>query len=178
MAKSGTFSKQYGGGWTFSVDWEVTSQSPANLTSTIQMTAYLICAPTYDLYKSARSEVSFYLGDTYEPRNVSVEPISTQGGETIKLCSTTLTAKHDSAGAQSVRLRASWGVYANLAGEDVKVMYASQTVTLDPLFTASQPSLITWPETTNDVGDFGDTISIHMNRQSSEAPGRALLPRA
>lgn len=168
MAKSGTFSKQYGGGWTFSVDWKVTSQSPANLTSTIQVTAYLICAPTYDLYKSARSTVSFYLDDVIEPRHVSVEPISTQGGETIKLGSTTLTAKHDSAGAQSVWLYANWGVYANLAGEDVKVMDAGQTVTLDPLFTASQPSLITWPETTNDVGDFGDTISIHMNRQSSE----------
>jgi hypothetical protein len=32
----------------------------------------------------------------------------------------------------------------------------------------SQPSLVTWPEHTQDVGDFGTTISIHMNRQSSE----------
>ena len=166
MAKSGTFSTKHSG-WTFSVDWKVTSQSPANLTSTIQMDAYLICAPSYDLYKSAISHVRFYAGD--EERSVSVNPISTAGGETIKLGqSVTFTVKHTSAGAQSVRLRATWGAYATLDGTYVDVMLASQTVTLDALFAASQPSLVTWPETTNDVGDFGDTISIHMNRQSSE----------
>ena len=33
---------------------------------------------------------------------------------------------------------------------------------------ASRPSCITWPEHTQNVGNFGDTISIHMNRQSSD----------
>jgi len=168
MAKSGTFSTKYGGGWTFSVDWQVTSQSPANLTSTIQTTAYLICDPTYDLYKSTTSNLTFIAGDLSNQRSVGVGPISTAGGETIKLGSATLTVEHDSAGAKSVWLYVNWGIYANLDGTDVDIMAAGQTVTLDALFTASQPSLVTWPETTNDVGDFGDTISIHMNRQSSE----------
>lgn len=39
--------------------------------------------------------------------------------------------------------------------------------TLDPIPRASQPSCITWPEHTQNVGFFGDTISIHMNRASS-----------
>ena len=33
---------------------------------------------------------------------------------------------------------------------------------------ASQPSCITYPNHTQNVGSFGDTISIHMNRKSSE----------
>ena len=43
---------------------------------------------------------------------------------------------------------------------------ASKALTLIPGL--SQPSCVTWPEHTQNVGSFGDTISIHMNRQSSE----------
>ena len=32
---------------------------------------------------------------------------------------------------------------------------------------ASQPSCVTWPDHTQNVGEFGDTISIHMNRKNS-----------
>ncbi len=44
---------------------------------------------------------------------------------------------------------------------------ASGSVTLTTIARASQPSCITYPENTQDVGDFGDTISIHCNRKSS-----------
>lgn len=40
--------------------------------------------------------------------------------------------------------------------------------TLERISRASQPSCITWPEHTQNVGSFGDTISIHMNRSSSD----------
>lgn len=43
----------------------------------------------------------------------------------------------------------------------------SQTFTLNTIARASQPSLITYPETTQNVGNFGATFSIHMNRMSS-----------
>lgn len=43
----------------------------------------------------------------------------------------------------------------------------SSSATLDTIPRASQPSCITWPEHTQNVGSFGDTISIHMNRLSS-----------
>ncbi len=42
----------------------------------------------------------------------------------------------------------------------------SATFTLDTIARASQPSLVTWPETTNNVGDFGAEFAIHMNRAS------------
>ena len=45
---------------------------------------------------------------------------------------------------------------------------ASGSMTLTTISKASQPSCVTWPEHTQNVGEFGDTISIHMNRTSSD----------
>lgn len=41
------------------------------------------------------------------------------------------------------------------------------TLTLPSISRASQPSCITWPQTTRDVGNIGDTITIHMNRKNT-----------
>lgn len=43
---------------------------------------------------------------------------------------------------------------------------ATASKTLTTIARASQPSCVTWPEHTQDVGEFGDTISIHMNRKA------------
>lgn len=45
---------------------------------------------------------------------------------------------------------------------------ASASKKLTTIARASQPSLITWPENTQNVGDFGTEISIHMNRKSDK----------
>lgn len=45
---------------------------------------------------------------------------------------------------------------------------ASGKVTLTTIPRASQPSCVTWPNHTQNVGNFGDTISIHMNRKSED----------
>ena len=44
----------------------------------------------------------------------------------------------------------------------------SVTATLPAILRASQPSCITWPNNTKNVGYFGDTIKIHMNRKSAK----------
>lgn len=44
---------------------------------------------------------------------------------------------------------------------------ANGTMTLTTIARASQPSCISWPNTTDDIGNMGDTITIHMNRKSS-----------
>jgi microcystin-dependent protein len=44
---------------------------------------------------------------------------------------------------------------------------ASGSMALTFIARASQPSCITYPDHTQNVGSFGDTISIHMNRKSS-----------
>lgn len=164
MAKSGTFSSKFKG-WTLSVDWVLTSEDVSTLNRTFQMTAYLICDKTYDLYKSAASTLHFQA--TSASGDVMVGAISTPGGETIKLGSITLTTKASSVSGETEWLYAGWYVRATLDGEYKEILQASAYVDVDPFPIASQPSLITWPETTNNVGNFGDTISIHMNRQAS-----------
>lgn len=44
----------------------------------------------------------------------------------------------------------------------------STNVLLTHIARASQPSLVTWPETTQNVGEFGEEFSIHMNAASQD----------
>lgn len=47
------------------------------------------------------------------------------------------------------------------------VISTSANMTLPKIARASQPSCITYPNTTQNIGDMGSTITIHMNRASS-----------
>lgn len=79
------------------------------------------------------------------------------------VASGTYTFQHNADGTKSFTASAQAGIYTvavNCTG--------SGTFTLDAIPRASQPSLITWPEHTQDVGEFGDEISIHMNRSSAD----------
>lgn len=163
MALSGSLSTTYSG-WTYRVDWSA-SQSIANNTSTVTCRHYLVCASGYDLYISSRSNNRSVLGS--DRQTYTSPSISTSGGTTHLLGTTTHTVAHGSTGAASPTLTGEFFINASLAGTYKSSLTVSGTLALDTIPIASQPSLITWPETTNDVGDFGDTISIHMNRQSS-----------
>lgn len=71
------------------------------------------------------------------------------------------TFTHNSDGVKSFKVYIEAGIYywdVNTTG--------TATFDLDTIPRASQPSCITWPEHTQNVGNFGDTISIHMNRNS------------
>lgn len=78
------------------------------------------------------------------------------------VASGTYTFQHNADGSKSFTASAQAGIYTvavNCTG--------SGSFTLDAIPRASQPSLITFPEHTQNVGEFGDEISIHMNRNSS-----------
>lgn len=44
---------------------------------------------------------------------------------------------------------------------------ANGSMNLTTIARASQPSCITWPDTTDDVGNIGNTITIHMNKKAN-----------
>lgn len=73
----------------------------------------------------------------------------------------TITVDHDQYGDASIAVSLSTAIYVG------SVTTKSGTWELDNIPRASQPSCITWPSTTDDVGNIGDTITIHMNRVSS-----------
>lgn len=162
MASSGSFSTSaYTGSdgtrnLTFS--WEQTSQSVSANTTTI----------SWKLYGGGTSTQWFAV------RNVKLviagATVYTYGGDYNNnlridqgdvVASGSYTFTHNADGTKSFTVSAEAAIYTlavNCSG--------SQTFTLNTIARASQPSLVTWPNTTNNVGDFGETFSIHMNRKS------------
>ena len=74
----------------------------------------------------------------------------------------TITVDHDQYGNASIKVSLKTAIYVGASSATEK----SGTWELDNIARASQPSCITWPSTTDDVGNIGDTIAIHMNRAS------------
>ena len=79
------------------------------------------------------------------------------------IASGTHTFTHGADGKKSFTVRIQGGLY----NFDVNCT-AEKTFELDIIARASQPSCVTYPEHTQKVGEFGDTISIHMNRKNSD----------
>lgn len=98
-------------------------------------------------------------GTTYSAAVTPSQEISNSG---IVLFTKTLNISHDDDGGKTLPVTA-WinhnaPLTSNEQGFDVE---------LTTIARASQPSCVTWPEHTQNVGNFGDTISIHMNRKSN-----------
>ena len=74
----------------------------------------------------------------------------------------TIMVNHDQYGDASIAVSLTTAIYVGASSATTK----SGTWQLDNIPRASQPSCITWPNTTEDVGNIGDTIAINMNRAS------------
>lgn len=162
MALSGTISHAHSG-WTLKVEWSAT-QSLENNTSTITCVHKLVCAKGYNLSVSSRSNRCYVDGTPVYYTSAGIE---TPGNQTITLGTTKHTVQHESDGTKSCQITSYYYVRATLSGTYTEYFYARDVITLDTIARASQPSLITWPENTQDVGEFGDTIDIFMNRKSA-----------
>lgn len=88
------------------------------------------------------------------------------GEQVVQVAGSTFSIKHDNDGTKTIAISFSVAsISANyLPGSASGTWQMDLTVTAP----ASQPSCITYPNHTQNVGSFGDTISIHMNRKSSE----------
>lgn len=86
------------------------------------------------------------------------------GTSTVTVKSGTETVAHDADGNKSISYSFSVSSlnYSYLPG----TASDSGSMALTFIARASQPSCVTWPDHTQNVGSFGDTISIHMNRKS------------
>ena len=73
----------------------------------------------------------------------------------------TRTITHNADGAKSVN----WSYSFQVKSKDTRT--GSGSITLTTIARASQPSCITYPNTTQNIGNVGDTIKIHMNRKST-----------
>lgn len=161
MASSGSF---YSSGWKDSGDnvrlkfeWSIQSQSIENNSTVISWK--LTGARNTDKYVKAGAFKVTIAGETVFSTKES-DRIKLYNGTTI--ASDTYTLEHNDDGTKSFTVSIEGAIYSyavNCTG--------SETFTLDMIARASQPSCITYPNNTQNVGSFGDTISIHMNRKSS-----------
>lgn len=157
MATSGSFKTSGYNGRHLVFSWTETSQSTENNTTTISWT--LKGAGTAPVGYYMTGNIKLVIDGTTVYSRGRNDRFELYNGTSVASGTHTLT--HDDEGNKSFTVSAQAGIYAfgvNCTG--------SATFTLDNIARASQPSLITWPETTNDVGNFGATISIHMNSNS------------
>lgn len=159
MAKSGSFNTSGFEGRYLQFSWTEKSQSVADNTTTIAWTLKGAGTGESGWYYSGNFKVVINGETVYQ--TASDDRIQLWNGTTV--ASGTYTITHDDDGKKSFSASAQAGIYTfavNCSG--------SGSFTLDTIARASQPSLITWPETTNNVGNFGATIAIHMNRKSDK----------
>lgn len=155
MARSGSFKTTNYDGRYLVFSWSITSQNTANNTTTISW-KLMGDGGSSTWYNAGNFKVVIDSDTVYS----SATRIQLYDGTTV--ASGSYTFKHSADGSKSFTASAQAGIYlvaVNCTG--------SGTFALDAIPRASQPSCITWPEHTQDVGNFGDEISIHMNRNSS-----------
>ena len=126
---------------------------------------------TMNYYHPATHKVVISSANTYYSVGVN------SGGEAFPWKSSAIS--HNTDGSKAITI----SVVANPAGHNltsiqmyrdeggvIRTFGASQSssVALTTIARASQPSLVTWPETTQNVGEFGKEFSIHMNSASQD----------
>lgn len=164
MATSGSSNVDIFSWFDLKFSWWVNSQSIANNTTTIGWKLEFITG-NGALYVYSR------------PWEVTIDGVKTSGtanvlvGEnsSVTVASGTSTISHTSDGSKVFSY--SFGQTYNLTLDNGTWMGAysgSGSGTLPTIARASQPSLVTWPDSTANVGDFGEEFSIHMNRKSDK----------
>ena len=155
MALSGTIQKLHNGGFTLITEWSE-AQNIADNSGTVTCTHKLKCASGYALYIGARSN-SCIAGGVSKTFNSSA--ISTAGGTTITLGTTTHPINHEADGSKTISISTTFYVKATLDGKYVDSFSVSGTVTLNTIPRASAVTCNSFY--------IGDSTSITINSASS-----------
>lgn len=155
MAKSGSFNTTGYEGRYLTFSWTARDPDIANNKTIIDWTLKGAGTGQAGWYKAGNFKVYIAGFPVYN----SSTRIKLYNG--TQVASGTFTFSHNNDGTMSFNAYAEAGIYTTAVN-----CSGSGKFTLDTIPRASQPSCITWPEHTQNVGNFGDTISIHMNRKS------------
>ena len=166
MARSGSKSITFTSWDTLRFSWEVTSQSVANNTSTLSWKLELISGDYGALESTAQKDYSV----TINNETISGKTTIGIGNNATKILASGsgLIVPHNADGTKVFSFSFVLDFDITFDRTPIGIVASGGTGTLDTIPRASQPSLVTWPETTQNVGDFGETFSIHMNRESAD----------
>jgi hypothetical protein len=165
MASSGYVSRRVTDWNTLYFYWSIRNQSAANNRSVVEWSMYMTASNYGQINSTAPKDWAVtvngqkYSGTNYVGMSANSQKTLAEGSTAID---------HDADGTKSFSFSFSQQINILFDGAEVTTITGSGTGTLDTIPRASQPSCVTWPEHTQNVGEFGDTISIHMNRKSSE----------
>lgn len=154
MASNGSFNTNSYDGRHVQFSWNVASQSVANNNTTINWSISAVGGSS-SWYKSNPTGV-YINGNCVYYNGTRVQ----QYKGTI--ASGSYTIGHNSEGNASFSASVSSAIYSSSTNCN-----GSGSWSLPQIARASQPSCITWPNTTENIGDIGSTITIHMNSHSS-----------
>lgn len=160
MALSGSFSgSAVSGNYKLRVDWSAT-QNVANNTSKITCVMYLVQASSWSLGIGSRDDnVTTINGTRYTWTSPA---ISNSGGKTTKLATVTSgNISHNADGTKSVSISAVFELNATISGTYRDTITASDTVTLNTIPRATQPTL------SASSADMGAAVTVSMPRASS-----------
>ena len=163
MATSGSKSVAVTSWDTLKFTWTAKSQSVANNTTLISWTLQLVATSDGAINSSASKSWSVTVNGT-KYSGTNTVGIGNNSTKTLASGTTTITHAADGSKTFSYSFSQQFDITFN---SWIGTISGSGSGTLDTIPRASQPSCITWPEHTQNVGAFGDTISIHMNRASS-----------
>ena len=163
MATSGSVSVVVTQWDTLKFSWELSSQSVANNTSTVAWQMTLITTGYGRIDSTASKDWSVTVNGT---KYSGTNQIGIGNNSSKVLASGTTVIKHADDGTKSFNYSFSQEFGITFSDSYVGTISGSGSGTLTTIARASQPSCITWPEHTQNVGEFGDEISIHMNRKA------------
>ena len=149
---------------SLSVSITQNSQNIANNTSNVTVAATISWTyGSWNAYKQCHGSITID-GVVHEfADKIGFNTGHTTTGSQVVMTKT-IDVPHNSDGTKTLNCSAVFYVYLNTTNSTS----GSASKELTTIARASQPSLVTWPNTTQNVGDFGATFSIHMNRNSSE----------
>ena len=164
MATSGSKSVSVTSWDTLKFSWSEVSQSVESNSTTISWKMELVAGDYGRISATSTCAWEVTVNGTKYSGKVNV---GIGNNETKTLASGTTTIAHNSDGTKTFSYSFSQYFGITFSNEWIATVSGSGSGTLDTIARASQPSCITWPEHTQNVGYFGDAISIHMNRNSS-----------
>lgn len=164
MATSGSKSVALTSWDTLKFSWTATSQSVENNTTTVSWKMELVSGSSGQIVSSTSKAWEVTVNGIKHSGNASV---GIGNNQTKTLASGVTTITHNNDGSKTFAYAFSQRFDITFSGTKIGTVSGSGTGTLNTIARASQPSCVTWPEHTQNVGDFGTEISIHMNRNSS-----------
>ncbi len=149
--------------WKFKLEAYELSYNTPNNTSVVRVDVYIgrtssrsYCGGTFNGSVNVDGQVQGFSGTISYPTYID------GGAWHYTGVTKDFTVGHNADGSKSVGVSASWGADFNPTSAN-----ASGSIGLTTIPRASQPSCVTRPNTTQNVGKLGDKITIYMNRASS-----------